>query len=98
MPYSAVLHATIGTSRGAKADIDMASVGAVMWSPVLSRGQICALSHASARLAAARAKKTLGQPTAAPATPPIGAPIESDTNSPETTTASHVARRSSGAM
>jgi len=56
------------------------------------------LAQTSSRLSAARPANTSRQPNAAPISPPVEAPKESDISSPETAIDSQVARCSGGAL
>src|SRR5438105_10622404 len=97
MPYSAVLHTTIGSRRRATRAAGSAAAGAASAGLAVSLGHTAKFGNTRQRLSKARAANTAFQPIIAPATAPSGAPSASDSSSPDTTSAIQLARRSGGA-
>src|SRR5579863_9674990 len=96
MPYNAVLHITVGNNRGATVR-DGARSAAAGAGPA-SDGQAQRLASTRSRLSAASRPNTASQPNDAAISAPSGAPNEREQSSPDTASASQVARRAGGAL
>src|SRR5580704_12853453 len=97
MPYSAVLHTTVGSSRCARMP-GSACRWAAAGTETVSTGQIRRFAKTSIRLNPASRSNTLPQPNDAPISVPSGAPKDSEHNKPETATAIQLARRPGGPL